>query len=626
MIRVTLLAAMTMLGTSVFAQHERICTSHEHNLALQQSNPEMISRISSIEKHTREFAKFQNENRSNEELITIPVVVHVIWNTEKQNISNAQIRSQIEVLNEDFRKLNENFSATVDGFKDIAADFNVEFCLASVDPSGNASTGITRKQSTRTNWGTGDDVKKTEKGGVDAWPADHYLNMWVANIGGGVLGFAQFPGGAKSTDGVVMSPQYFGSKEKQNVGENFYLSAPFDLGRTTTHEVGHWLNLRHIWGDGGCGFDDLVEDTPMSDAANYGCPTTHQSCGTLDNVQNFMDYSDDACMTMFTQGQKTRTRALFAEGGFRYEMRSSNGCGSVDTRCSAPDELSVENIAEHSATLSFSGGVIGDSYTVQINENEKGWMTVSTIDQQSYGFQNLESCTFYKVRVISNCDDVSTQDTSILTSFTTFCDEIDPQFCETPTGLDIADQGGNFLVGNVLISWDEVVNAESYQYELRVASLPFLKVIRSVGSDVNSISYNGLPKWWSYEVRIRSKCGEGLGYSDWTPYEFFIPGNNRYATQQGDISERFEYDRSAIFNVYPNPAKQKINLRFGADLQDVQIQLSDMTGKTVKAFSNNMHTNQILTLDVTDLPPGIYFLNLRVHDTELMTEKIMIAQ
>jgi hypothetical protein len=252
-------------------------------------------------------------------IITIPVVVHVIYSNSNENISDAQIQSQIDVLNEDYRRTNSD----ADNTWSQAADTQIEFCMATVDPNGNATTGITRKSSSTTSWGTNDAMKYSSQGGVDAWDTSQYLNMWVCNIGGGILGYAQFPGGSAATDGVVMGPNYFGSSAK---GSGFYLSAPFDLGRTTTHEVGHFLNLRHIWGDGNCSYDDFVTDTPTSDAANYGCATGHVSCSSVDMVQNYMDYSDDSCMNLFTQGQTDRMRAVLLPGGSRAALGASTKC------------------------------------------------------------------------------------------------------------------------------------------------------------------------------------------------------------------------------------------------------------------------------------------------------------
>ncbi|NRA97122.1 MAG: zinc metalloprotease, partial [Planctomycetes bacterium] len=246
--------------------------------------------------------------------------VHVVYRTATQNISTAQVQSQIDVLNEDFRRrTNSNASATLSQFQGLAADTEIAFCLANQDPQGNPHSGITRTSTLISSFSNNDNVKFAATGGHDAWPASQYLNIWVCDLGGGLFGYAQFPGGPANTDGVVNDYAYFG-----RIGTATY---PFHLGRTCTHEVGHYLNLRHIWGDGGCGVDDLVADTPLSDAANYGCPLSHSSCGSLDMVQNYMDYTDDSCMNIFTAGQKSRMRAQFSPGGYHASLLNSPACG-----------------------------------------------------------------------------------------------------------------------------------------------------------------------------------------------------------------------------------------------------------------------------------------------------------
>ena len=324
--RNTMLVLLSFCSILLFAQPPsadqivRKCGT-DYDLQLRQ-NPGMARKTQEIEAHTRSFAK-KSRRSIDGEIITIPVVVHVVYSNNQENISDAQVLSQIEVMNEDFRRTNSD----KDDVWAQAIDTEIEFCLATIDPNGNTTNGITRTSSTRTSWGTGDLIKKSASGGVDAWDTAQYLNMWVGNIGGGILGYAQFPGGSPETDGVVMGPQYFGSKEK---GSGFYLSAPFDLGRTTTHEVGHFLNLRHIWGDGGCGVDDFVGDTPRAGGANYGCATGNQSCGSIDMVQNYMDYSDDSCMNLYTSGQKERMRSILLSGGVRANLANSTKC-SGDT-------------------------------------------------------------------------------------------------------------------------------------------------------------------------------------------------------------------------------------------------------------------------------------------------------
>lgn len=252
-------------------------------------------------------------------VVTIPVVVHVVYNTATENISDAQVQSQIQVLNEDFRRLNADASQTLAQFVGVAADSEFQFCLATRDPAGAPTNGITRTSTSVTSFSTNNAVKSDASGGKTGWPAASYLNMWVADLSGGLLGYAQFPGGSAATDGVVVDYQAFGRTGTAAV--------PFHLGRTATHEVGHWLNLRHIWGDASpsCG-DDLVADTPPASVAHTGCPLTATSCGVTNMVQNYMDYSDDSCMNLFTAGQKSRMQALFAPGGARQSILSSNGC------------------------------------------------------------------------------------------------------------------------------------------------------------------------------------------------------------------------------------------------------------------------------------------------------------
>ena len=348
---------LCLFTISNFFAQERNCSAMENLSYRMQKDPELKQRMENIEAFTQQRIQQYQTNRIDGSVITIPVVVHVIYNNANENISDAQIQSQLDVLNEDFRRTNSDANNTWSQ----AADTEIEFCLATVDPNGNATSGITRKSSNKTSWGTNDAMKKSSQGGVDPWDTSQYLNMWVCNIGSGLLGYAQFPGGSAATDGVVMGPNYFGSSDK---GSGFYLSAPFDKGRTTTHEVGHYLNLRHIWGDGACGTDDFVSDTPESDAANYGCSTGHSSCGTTDMVQNYMDYSDDSCMNLFTQGQKNRMRSILEPGGFRYNLALSDKCGS------APSPTCTDGIQNGDETGVDCGGSACAPCNTSCTENE----------------------------------------------------------------------------------------------------------------------------------------------------------------------------------------------------------------------------------------------------------------
>ena len=311
---------------SAFGQNPEFCGTMIHDAHLQNQHPEIKEYRKRIERQTASYINSPQQNASRS-IITIPTVVHVIYEKDSlnQNISNAQILSQIAILNEDFRRLNADTANTPSIFKGVAADTEIEFCLASLDPAGNPTQGITRTATDTLVWKFAiDDMKFTQFGGQDAWPATDYLNIWVCKLQEGVGGWAQFPGGPSSTDGIVVNYKMFGS-----IGT---ATPPYHKGRSTVHEVGHWLNVHHPWGMGQCGGDDFVEDTPLSDWPNTDCTFGHVSCGSTDMTQNYMDYADDACSNLFTLGQKLRMQALFVEGGPRESILHSPGC-NADHSC-----------------------------------------------------------------------------------------------------------------------------------------------------------------------------------------------------------------------------------------------------------------------------------------------------
>ena len=322
----SVLLALTLGSSSVVGQiktpeapAQRQCAAHEKHVQMMGLDGVYAKRQADLERHTAQFVQSREEARANGAqmqpvVVTIPVVFHVVYANGTENISDDQLFEQLQVLNDDFRRLN----ADQDNIWPQAADTEIEFCLATRDPNGAPSSGILRVPTTSGAFGSSDAVKFTSQGGSDAWPADEYMNFWVCNLGGGLLGYAQFPGGNAATDGIVCGYQF--------VGIDGPGAGAYNLGRTATHEVGHWLNLRHIWGDGPCGADDFVADTPESDGANYGCNLGSVSCSTEDMVQNYMDYSDDGCMNVFSQGQGDRMQALFTPGGTRAGILTSNGC------------------------------------------------------------------------------------------------------------------------------------------------------------------------------------------------------------------------------------------------------------------------------------------------------------
>lgn len=277
----------------------RACASQQVLDDQMKGDPTLAIRMNEIEAFTNKAlltGKLVNGK------VQIPVVVNVLYRTAAQNISDAQIQSQIDVLNKDFNALNSDYNSVPALFSGVKANVGISFVLDQ----------IIRKSTTKTSWGTNDAMKKVAQGGLAPTSPTTKLNLWSCAIGGGILGYAQFPGGAAATDGVVIDSKYFGLSGAAN--------APFNLGRTGTHEVGHWMNLRHIWGDANCG-SDLVSDTPTHNEENYGVPAYphYSTCsGTpVEMTMNYMDYVDDNAMYMFSTGQKNRMAAIFVTGGPR---------------------------------------------------------------------------------------------------------------------------------------------------------------------------------------------------------------------------------------------------------------------------------------------------------------------
>ena len=272
----------------------RRCYSHEHLQEQLLADPMLAYRMQEIEDFTQRMLNDKSPKGLYRlgDSIVIPVVVNVLYKTSAQNISAAQIQSQIDVLNKDFQAINADYNQTPAQFQSVrSGNTKIVFVLETIN----------RKATTKSSWNTTSPTTK--------------LNVWICNISGGILGYAQFPGGNANTDGIVADDNAFG-----NIGT---VQAPYNKGRTVTHEAGHWMNLRHIWGDATCG-SDLVSDTPSHNTANYGCPTFphYSTCSgsPVEMTMNYMDYSNDACMYMFTIGQKNRMRAIFNSGGPRFSF------------------------------------------------------------------------------------------------------------------------------------------------------------------------------------------------------------------------------------------------------------------------------------------------------------------
>ncbi len=510
-----------LTAQGMLVEDARNCSTMEYFELQKENDPLLEARMEQIEQSTQRFVRDFDQNSRN--TITIPVVVHVVYNTSAENISDAQILSQIEVLNEDFGRTN----ADRDNTWSQAANTNIQFCLASTDPNGNPTNGITRTYNKKRSWGTDDSVKKSNRGGVDPWDPSSYLNMWVCNLGNGLLGYAQFPGGNPATDGVVCLYSAFG-----RVGT---LGANYDLGRTTTHEVGHYLNLRHIWGDGGCSVDDYVSDTPESDGANYGCAAGHVSCSSVDMYQNYMDYSYDVCMNLFTAGQSARMQACLA--GPR-------------------------------AGLASSSAACGDG-----------------------GGPTTPTCT----------DGVQNGDETGVDCGGSACNACPPAgACDAPTNLvGTSRKGGR----EGRMSWDAVSAADSYNVRFRAAGAATWSTTNTTNTTVDA---TGLSKGSSYEWGVQSVCGGDA--STWASASF---------------TARFA-DTELGFNLFPNPARNQVNLEFTGVLADnIDVTIHDMLGRTVSATQVDGYNT---SLDVSNLDNGVYLVRIVTNDGQSLVQKLMITK
>lgn len=362
------------------------CISTEYENYLQESNPERanVAQFESwIGKKIADRRLAKNGQKSGNAIIVIPVVVHVIHNGDaigsNENIKEGQVLSQIEVLNQDYRRMVDTpgYNEMPDG-----ADTEIQFCLAQIDPEGNPTTGIDRVNLSVASWNNRSEVESNLKFST-SWDPTKYLNIWVANFSSNgdladVLGYAQFPsnsqlagletnGGLDYTDGVIINYKSFGSIDIFPQGT---YTPGYNRGRTTTHEVGHFLGLRHIWGDGngGCNNTDYCADTPFAYEANTSCFPGYDSCPSAgeDMTNNYMDYTGDLCMNVFTNDQKERMMTVLENSIRRKTLPTSNVCGLATTAdFQALQETTVyPNPAQNELNISVGNGDLPDSYVI----------------------------------------------------------------------------------------------------------------------------------------------------------------------------------------------------------------------------------------------------------------------
>lgn len=622
-----LLIALTAMVSTTFGQ--RVCGTTDYMQAQFAADPAYAERLQEIEEFTQEW--IANNPGGERAVVTIPVVVHVVYNTTSENISDSRILSQIDVLNEDFRRLNADASETPSYWTSIAADCEIEFCLATKDPSGASTTGITRTSTTKTSFSTTANDMKFSTYGHAIWDRSKYLNIWVCDISGGILGYAQFPGGSASTDGVVIDYVYMG------VGGSG--SSPYDLGRTATHEVGHWLNCYHIWGDDGtsCSGSDSVSDTPNQADENYGCPSagSRVSCSNGPNgdmFQNYMDYTDDACMNLFTAGQKSRMQALFSTGGSRVSLASSDGCsGGGGGSCSAPTGMNTTSITSSGATFNWTAASGATSYNVQYRAVGAGSWTSTTSASTSKSVSGLSAGTNYEWQVQTVCSSGSSSFTSS-TNFTTTggggsCSDTYESNNTSSTAKTISvGVTHQALIGSSTdVDWFKfTTSSPNTKIKVSLTSLPADYDVKLYNASVSQkgVSENG---GTTDEQIIWNTNGAGTRYIQvygWSGamsttdcYDLLVQtSSSSWKTDGSETVLGDSYD-NAILGIVPNPVVSgtAMYVHYFSVQEDnnVQIVITDVLGNVMQVSNAAaVYGENMLEVNTQNLTSGMYILQI----------------
>lgn len=310
--RFVLLLAVAFICSQSKSQKQQRCAMAEVIKQQAAADPSFAKKLNEARKNAGNYQRKQT-NSGRPVSITIPVAVHVVYNSAEENITDEQVQSQIDVINEDYSATNSDYNNYDAGYSKVKGDLDIKFCLVK----------IIRKQTNHKSFPLNDAMKFTKRGGSDAYDPEHVLNIWCCHIDDRYLGYAYIPGTISADRfGVVCHYKAFGR------GSQFNLYTAYNLGRTVTHEMGHSLGLEHIWGDAYCG-NDLVDDTPLQDSPNYGCPGEgHKSLCTgtpLEMWMNYMDYTDDKCMYFFSDGQGARA-SYFLENDPLLKSIASSSC------------------------------------------------------------------------------------------------------------------------------------------------------------------------------------------------------------------------------------------------------------------------------------------------------------
>jgi hypothetical protein len=622
-----------------------------NNPSLPSLEEEEIAFQRQIEEYKAQLLADEAKGTPKATLLTIPIIFHVITSgSGATNVAQSRIQAQLDQLNIDYRGL----AGSLDP---LNADVEIEFCLATTDPSGNtlAEPGINRI----TTYGAGPFSDATVDGTIKpatSWNPNNYFNVWVANLSGGLLGWAQFPsnsglggmpanGGAANTDGVVILHTSVGSEANPNPS-----GAPYNRGRTLTHEAGHWLGLRHIWGDGGCSVDDFCADTPLSDAANFGCPNTNSctdpSPNPRDMVENYMDYTDDSCMDIFTEDQKTRMRTVMSVSTRRTTLPNSNACGTA---------VAVD--AGISAIVDPSGSICGSSVTPIVTLRNYGSTTLTSVTIVSNvdggassnfnwsGSLSAGATTNVTLPVISpsagaHTFNASTSNPNGTTDGNAGNNASSTSFTMVPTGNEVTliletDCYGEETVWQLFNDGGSLISSGGNSN----VTIPVTATQSTSTADPNIYANNSTFEinWClvddCYEFILWDAYGDGLngasvaGCSTNGDFTIEDENSNELASMNAangafGFSETHEFciNSSGLglneqdymaFSIYPNPSNGIFNVSITDPSVDAQIEVRDVAGRLVYSVENIQTTNVI---DLSAFSNGSYMLAVTMND------------